>query len=109
MLKHCYLSSCVLYIGAVLLTPLGPHIVLPSQCHVHRLPLTKIPTSISRVAASLDRPSSVEPQGSPVLQRLRVKVGEWQSCTVAAGQLVKRAEHIYNLFKNVVYFSVLPI
>ncbi|XP_042281291.1 microtubule-associated protein 2 [Thunnus maccoyii] len=44
-----------------------------ASCHAHRLPLTKIPTSISRVAASLDRPHSspAEPQGSPLLQRLK--------------------------------------
>nr|XP_046260903.1 microtubule-associated protein 2 isoform X2 [Scatophagus argus] len=48
-----------------------------ASCHAHRLPLTKIPTSTSRVAASLDRPrpSSVEPQSSPVLQRLIAKDG----------------------------------
>ncbi|XP_049904754.1 microtubule-associated protein 2 [Epinephelus moara] len=48
-----------------------------ASCHAHRLRLTKIPTSISRVAASLDRPrpSSAEPQGSPVLQRLIAKDG----------------------------------
>ncbi|XP_032385850.1 microtubule-associated protein 2 [Etheostoma spectabile] len=48
-----------------------------ASCHAHRLPLTKIPTSISRVAASLDRPrpSSAEPQGFPVLQRLKSKDG----------------------------------
>ncbi|XP_042350672.1 microtubule-associated protein 2 [Plectropomus leopardus] len=48
-----------------------------ASCHAHRLPLTKIPTSMSRVAASLDRPrpSSAEPQGSPVLQRLKAKDG----------------------------------
>uniref|UniRef100_A0A3Q3MY48 Microtubule-associated protein n=1 Tax=Mastacembelus armatus TaxID=205130 RepID=A0A3Q3MY48_9TELE len=59
---------------------LGP-IILSSQCHAHRLPLTKIPTLISRVAASLDRPrpSSAEPQGSPVLQRLVAKDGGSQS------------------------------
>ncbi|KAE8299439.1 Microtubule-associated protein 2 [Larimichthys crocea] len=41
------------------------------------MPLTMIPTSISRATASLDRPrpSSVEPQGSPVLQRLVAKDG----------------------------------
>ncbi|XP_071314185.1 microtubule-associated protein 2 isoform X3 [Trachinotus anak] len=48
-----------------------------ASCHAHRLPLTKIPTSISRVTASLDRPrpSSAEPLGSPVLQRLIAKDG----------------------------------
>ncbi|XP_044071504.1 microtubule-associated protein 2 isoform X2 [Siniperca chuatsi] len=48
-----------------------------ASCHAHRLPLTKIPTSISRLAASLDRPrpSSAEPQGSSVLQRLIAKDG----------------------------------
>uniref|UniRef100_A0A8D0AMX7 FF domain-containing protein n=1 Tax=Sander lucioperca TaxID=283035 RepID=A0A8D0AMX7_SANLU len=48
-----------------------------ASCHAHRLPLTKIPTSISRVAASLDRPrpSSAEPQGFPVLQRFIAKDG----------------------------------
>ncbi|XP_033181692.1 microtubule-associated protein 2 isoform X1 [Mastacembelus armatus] len=52
-----------------------------ASCHAHRLPLTKIPTLISRVAASLDRPrpSSAEPQGSPVLQRLVAKDGGSQS------------------------------
>ena len=70
----------------VILCPLWCHashplglIVVPSQCRAQRLPLTKIPTSTSRVAVSLDRhrPSSVEPQGSPVLQRFIAKVGEW--------------------------------
>ncbi|XP_039675073.1 microtubule-associated protein 2 isoform X4 [Perca fluviatilis] len=48
-----------------------------ASCHAHRLPLTKIPTSTSRGAASLDRPrpSSAEPQGFPVLQRLIAKDG----------------------------------
>ncbi|XP_028446264.1 microtubule-associated protein 2 [Perca flavescens] len=48
-----------------------------ASCHAHRLPLTKIPTSISRGAASLDRPrpSSAEPQGFTVLQRLIAKDG----------------------------------
>ncbi|XP_051259888.1 microtubule-associated protein 2 isoform X3 [Dicentrarchus labrax] len=48
-----------------------------ASCHAHHLPLTKIPTSMSRVAATLDRPrsSSVEPQGSPVLQRLKDEDG----------------------------------
>ncbi|XP_038576210.1 microtubule-associated protein 2 isoform X2 [Micropterus salmoides] len=48
-----------------------------ASCHAHRLPLTKIPTSISRLAASLDRPrpSSAEPLGSPVLQRPIAKDG----------------------------------
>ncbi|XP_034417742.1 microtubule-associated protein 2 [Cyclopterus lumpus] len=48
-----------------------------ASCHAHRSPLTKIPTSISRVAASLDRPrpSSAEPQSFPVLQRLIAKDG----------------------------------
>ncbi|XP_074515731.1 microtubule-associated protein 2 isoform X4 [Sebastes fasciatus] len=48
-----------------------------ASCNVHRLPLTKIPTSMSRVAASLDRPrpSSAEPQSFPVLQRLVAKDG----------------------------------
>ncbi|CAK6970296.1 microtubule-associated protein 2 [Scomber scombrus] len=47
-----------------------------ASCHAHRLPLTKIPTSISRVAA-LNRPhsSSPEPQGSPLSQRLTAKDG----------------------------------
>lgn len=72
----------------MLLTQRGP-IVVPSQCHAHRLPLTKIPTSISRVDASLDRPrpASAEPQGFPVLKRLIAEVGEWQSGPVAAGGL----------------------
>ncbi|XP_029981380.1 microtubule-associated protein 2 [Sphaeramia orbicularis] len=48
-----------------------------ASCHAHRLPLTKIPTSISRLAASLDRPhpSSAEPQGSPKLQKVIFKDG----------------------------------
>ncbi|XP_036965979.1 microtubule-associated protein 2 [Acanthopagrus latus] len=48
-----------------------------ASCRAQRLPLTKIPTSTSRVAVSLDRhrPSSVEPQGSPVLQRFIAKDG----------------------------------
>ncbi|XP_068428017.1 microtubule-associated protein 2 isoform X2 [Clinocottus analis] len=48
-----------------------------ASCHAHRSPLTKIPTSISRAAASLDRPrpSSAEPQRVPVLQRLIAKDG----------------------------------
>ncbi|XP_037645944.1 microtubule-associated protein 2 [Sebastes umbrosus] len=48
-----------------------------ASCNAHRLPLTKIPTSMSRVAASLDRPrpSSAEPQSFPVLQRLAAKDG----------------------------------
>uniref|UniRef100_A0AAQ4PQ58 Microtubule-associated protein n=1 Tax=Gasterosteus aculeatus aculeatus TaxID=481459 RepID=A0AAQ4PQ58_GASAC len=70
------LSSCVLYFGAMPLTPPGLITVL-SQCHIHRSPLTKIPASISRVAASLDRPrpSSAEPQRLPVLQRLVAEDG----------------------------------
>lgn len=86
MLKHCYFHH-----SFVTLCPLfwyhATHppglIVVPSQCHAHRLRLTKIPTSISRAAASLDRPrpSSAEPQGSPVLQRLIAKVGEWWHCS----------------------------
>uniref|UniRef100_A0A671WAK6 Microtubule-associated protein n=1 Tax=Sparus aurata TaxID=8175 RepID=A0A671WAK6_SPAAU len=48
-----------------------------ASCRAQRLPLTKIPTSLSRVAVSIDRhrPSSVEPQGSPVLQRFIAKDG----------------------------------
>ncbi|TWW80669.1 Microtubule-associated protein 2 [Takifugu flavidus] len=48
-----------------------------ASCQSPQSPLTKIPTSISSATASLDRhrPSSAEPQGSPVLQRLRSKDG----------------------------------
>ncbi|XP_054871422.1 microtubule-associated protein 2 isoform X4 [Amphiprion ocellaris] len=48
-----------------------------ASCHAHCLTLTKIPTSISREAVSLDksRPSSAEPRGSPQLQRLIAKDG----------------------------------
>ncbi|XP_023272448.1 microtubule-associated protein 2-like [Seriola lalandi dorsalis] len=84
--------ALIMHVEALLFSPLFCHpmsciwchathptggIIVPSQCHAHRLPLTKIPTSISRVTASLDRPrpSSAELLGSPVLQRLRAKDG----------------------------------
>lgn len=89
------LSSCVLYFGAMPLTPPGLITVL-SQCHIHRSPLTKIPASISRVAASLDRPrpSSAEPQRLPVLQRLVAEVGRWQSGPVAASVQERTQKHM---------------
>ncbi|XP_013763792.1 microtubule-associated protein 2-like isoform X3 [Pundamilia nyererei] len=48
-----------------------------ASCHAHHLPFTKIPTFISRAAASLDRPrpSSAEPQGSTELQKQIAKDG----------------------------------
>lgn len=60
--------------------------VVPSQCHAHHLPFTKIPTFISRAAASLDRPrpSSAEPRGSTELQKQIAKVGGWKSDRVPA-------------------------
>ncbi|CAI5656372.1 unnamed protein product [Oreochromis niloticus] len=48
-----------------------------ASCHAHHLPFTKIPTFISRAAASLDRPrpSSAEPRGSTELQKQIAKDG----------------------------------
>lgn len=45
------------------------------QCHAHRSPLTKIPTSVPR--ALLDSPGSAgaSARGSPLLRRLGAKVG----------------------------------
>lgn len=77
--------------------------VVPSQCHAHHLPFTKIPTFISRAAASLDRPrpSSAEPQGSTELQKQIAKVGGWKSDRVPAQVLeisyMFSCKHEYNL------------
>lgn len=55
-----------------------------SQCRAHRSPLTKIPTSVPRALLDSPRPSSAEPRGSPLLQRLSAKVGGRRRCTAAA-------------------------
>lgn len=97
------MRSCafMMHVVAVVFSPLfvilcslfcfhAPHqprlFVVPSQCHAHHLPFTKIPTFISRAAASLDRPrpSSAEPQGSTELQKQIAKVGGWKSDRVPA-------------------------
>lgn len=84
MLKHCCFHQCVNLCSVSWCRathPLGL-IVVPSQCHAHRCPLTKIPTSISRVAASLDKP---RPSTTSVLPRLKAKVGGWKYGGLVAG------------------------
>lgn len=56
-----------------------------SQYRAHRSPLTKIPTCVPRASLDSPRPSSAEPRGSPLLQRLSAKVGGRRRCAAAAG------------------------
>lgn len=72
-----------------------------SQCRAHRSPQTKIPTSVSRASLDSPRPSSAEPRGSPLLQRLGAKVRGRRRCSYSCS--CRGENRKFSLFLAAVY------